>query len=102
MRVLHSAGLAASRHDSFAHGFGDWWCRDAQHLNEELLMNKLEGGDKEIFFIMHEIDSFLRASTTRVRCLDRASRSFAWTTSAFHGPRGEVPARHKQSSEERA
>ena len=57
MRVLHSAGLAASRHDSFAHGFGDWWCRDAQHLNEELLMNKLEGGDKEIFFIMHEIDS---------------------------------------------
>ena len=30
------------------------------------------------------------------RCLKHASRVFAWTTSKFHGSRGEVPARERQ------
>ena len=42
-----------------------------------------------------EMILFARASTTRDRCLEHASRSFAWTTSEFHGPRGKVPAEQK-------
>ena len=41
----------------------------------------------------HEIDPLAGASTTRTCCLEHASRSFSWTTSEFHGTRGEVPAR---------
>ena len=33
------------------------------------------------------------------RCLKHASRVFAWTTSKFHGSRGEVPARERQRAE---
>ncbi len=30
-----------------------------------------------------------RASTTRARCLEHASRSYAWTTTQFHEPSGK-------------
>ena len=71
----------------------------AQHSNEVKPRDKLEGGDKEkikaavqetLDWLEEnqlaeqatlEIDLFSRASATRARCLDHASRSCAWTTS---------------------
>ena len=40
-----------------------------------------------------------RASTARARCLEHASRNFAWTTRRFRRPRGEVPARQRHRAE---
>ena len=69
----------------------------AQHLNEVKPRDKLEGGDKEkikaavqktLDWLEQnqlaeqatlEIDRFPRASATRTRCLDHASRSCEWT-----------------------
>ena len=43
-----------------------------------------------------------RASTARARCLEHASRNFAWTTRRFRRPRGEVPARQRHRAEKHA
>ena len=70
-------------------GLGNYCFITRNTLNEEKLKNRFEGGDKEkieaavqetLDWLPLRLILFSRASTTRARCLEHASRSFALTT----------------------